>query len=1182
MERTGRFVRTICCTLRLAVLWLSLAILPPGGSASAQPAGASLPVGVMSISVTPALRDSLIRLPHQFIAAESETLSVDSLLVLRRGIDYAIVYRYGTLRLDTAAVAALLARMPQARRTLSLRYSYFPFHFQDTYSKRTLTTLPGGSGKDSLRVAKPRGSFNVDDIFGPNLQKSGSIVRGFTIGSNRDLSLNSGFRMQLAGKIGSDIDISAALTDENTPIQPEGTTQTLQEFDKVYVEIRSSSVSATLGDFVLDLNGQEFSRLSRKLQGAEATGALTAGSMDGSVLVAGAVTRGKFNTMQFNGLDAVQGPYRLTGRNGERSIIVIAGTERVYVNGDAMTRGETNDYTIDYSTGEITFTARRLITAASRITIDYEYTDRQYSRSLFGSKVATGLFDGKARLTFTYLREADDPDAPIDFSVTDSARAILAAAGSDRSKAVTSGITAVDSGGVYKAVDTVLTGGAAVRFYRYAPGDPLAKYTVTFSFVGTGQGEYTRQQAGVFVWNGPGGGDYMPIVQLPFPQSTQIMDMSIDTKPLPDLTLTGEYARSTFNANRFSSLPGVAASDGAMKLSAAYSPRKIIMGGMDFGGLDLTLFERKVGSLFTPIDRTNDIEFTRKWGVDTLATGDEEIREGTLRYMPVDGVTVGGEYGRITRGDAQSSVRKAGSFSLKGPGLPLVSYSLEDVHATDREADNASAWLRQKGSAAYALGWFTPTFVYEGERREITPIEGSTYRDGTFSYDMYGPKLGVKDLGPMTLSAEYVWRDDNLANGGVLLRQSNSFTQTYAGRLAERGSFASSLDVTLRERRFTPEFRLLGNSDVQTVLVRSQSRYSPLNRGIDLDLYYETETQRTSKLERVFVRVPVGTGNYKYLGDLNANGIADDNEFVETRFDGDFIAITVPTDALFPIIDLNSSVRARITPSRFIERGGGFWSKALNVLTTETYARVEEKSSEPDLKQIYLLHLKKFLNDSTTIAGSQLFTQDVLLWDGQPDFSSRVRFSERHGLINYSGGIERSYVRERSLRLRWQLVPEISNQFDFVNKIDRLSSQESSSRVHDVLSNSFAFDFSYRPEQNLELGMKFELANSTDRFQIPAVNAALNTQSVRCVYAFQGAGQARVEASREEDHLDRSLDSYPYELTGGRVPGITWIWRAAFDYRVTQFVQASLAYDGRAEGGLPPVHTARAEVRAFF
>jgi hypothetical protein len=48
------------------------------------------------------------------------------------------------------------------------------------------------------------------------------------------------------------------------------------------------------------------------------------------------------------------------------------------------------------------------------------------------------------------------------------------------------------------------------------------------------------------------------------------------------------------------------------------------------------------------------------------------------------------------------------------------------------------------------------------------------------------------------------------------------------------------------------------------------------------------------------------------------------------------------------------------------------------------------------------------------------------------------------------------------------------------------------------------------------------------------------------------------------------------------VPGKTWLWRAALDYRLTNFVQASLNYDGRSEGGRPPVHTGRAEVRAFF
>jgi len=162
--------------------------------------------------------------------------------------------------------------------------------------------------------------------------------------------------------------------------------------------------------------------------------------------------------MQFNGLDAVQGPYLLTGKNGERAIIVIAGTEKVYVNGEVQTRGETNDYTIDYSTGELTFMPRRLITSASRITVDYEYTDRQYSRSLFAAQSASSFFDGRARFTFTFVREADNPDAPIDFTVTDSARQVLEQAGADRNKAVQSGVSLVDSGGIYVRVDTVIAG----------------------------------------------------------------------------------------------------------------------------------------------------------------------------------------------------------------------------------------------------------------------------------------------------------------------------------------------------------------------------------------------------------------------------------------------------------------------------------------------------------------------------------------------------------------------------------------------------------------------------------------------------------------------------------------------------------------------------------------------------
>jgi hypothetical protein len=1166
------------CSIFLSVA----ALLISAASSACGQDGASLPSADTTFVIIHPARDSVFQLSHQFIAASSDTVVLDSGRVLVRSREYVVDYRYGRLRLDSSVTAAFTRDTSSLHHRLTVRYQFFPFHFQDTYAHHVLVALPDSAGKDSVRIARPKQSFSIDDIFGPNLQKSGSITRGFTVGSNRDLSLNSGFRMQLAGKLASDIDIAAALTDENTPIQPEGTTQTLQEFDKVFVEIRSTAMAATLGDFVLDLNGPEFGSLSRKLQGAEGTGQFRSGAVSESVLVAGAVTRGKFTTLQFTGLEAVQGPYRLTGRNGERAIIVIAGTERVYINGELQSRGETNDYTIDYSLAEVTFTPHRLITSASRIVIDFEYTDRQYSRSLFAAQSGTGLFDNKARVTLTFAREADDPDAPIDFAVTDSARLVLQQAGGDRNKAVQSGVTQVDSGGTYALVDTVLANGQATQYFRYAPGDPGAKYQLTFSFVGTGLGEYVRQQVGVFIWQGPGGGDYMPIRYLPLPQLQQIVDVALEASPVKELKVSGEFARSEFNANRFSTLPGVITSGDALKFSASYSPRDVRIGGLSIGGFDLAINERKVASAFTPIDRTNVIEFTRKWGVDTLTAGDEEIREGTFSYLPAAGFVLGGEYGRITRGDDLSSTRTAGNLALKAEHLPTVGYMIERVHATENSSDNASIWLRQKGSAAYTIGIFTPGFAYEGERRTITSIGGTTFKDGTFSYDEFGPRLLIKNLGPVTLSGELVWRYDNLVNDGALLRESNAVTQTYSGNLAGTGAFTTSLDVTLREKQFTPVFKQLGNSDLQTVLVKSQSRYAPQNRGVEADLFYQVETQRSSKLERVFVRVPDGTGTYQYLGDLNGNGLADDAEFVPSRFDADFIAVTVPTDALYPVIDLNTSARLRLRPVRIFGTGNGFLERILKPLSTETYVRLEEKSTERDLKQIYLLNFKRFLQDSTTVNGTQLFTQDFLLFDGDPLFSSRLRYSQGRGLANYAGGIERSYTRERSLRLRWQLVPEVSNQLDLVNKTDRLQSQEASGRVRDILSNSLTFDVSYRPEQNIELGFKIDLGDAKDRYQSPVLDAALNAQAVRAVYAFQGAGQLRGELSREEIQLSRATESFPYELTGGRVAGKTWIWRVGFDYRMTQFIQATVNYDGRTEGGGTPIHTARAEVRAFF
>jgi hypothetical protein len=56
----------------------------------------------------------------------------------------------------------------------------------------------------------------------------------------------------------------------------------------------------------------------------------------------------------------------------------------------------------------------------------------------------------------------------------------------------------------------------------------------------------------------------------------------------------------------------------------------------------------------------------------------------------------------------------------------------------------------------------------------------------------------------------------------------------------------------------------------------------------------------------------------------------------------------------------------------------------------------------------------------------------------------------------------------------------------------------------------------------------------------------------------------------------------PFEMTAGNNIGKNYYWRLNFDYRVMANLQSTISYDGRWQGLGTVVHTARAEVRAFF
>ena len=1116
--------------------------------------------------------DNHYKLSHVDIIPFTETIKLKNKL-LHKG-DYKFSYSTASFSLSDSLKYTIFD-------TLFVTYETIKLGMKNSYMKRSLAYVYNQKYGDTLRVMKSEeNAFTPESIFGSQIEKSGTIVRGFTVGTTKDFSLNSGLRLQLSGHLSKNIEVVAALTDENTPIQPEGNTANLQELDKVFIQIKHPNAIGTFGDYELQEHYGEFGTISRKLQGL--LGEFNYKGQKAYISIASST--GKYTTNQFNGTDGMQGPYQLTGENNEKDIIIIAGTEKVYVDGIQMKRGERNDYTIEYSNAQLTFTPNRLITSASRITVDFEYTDRKYSRTFFGAGVQSNIFKDKLNLQFQYLREGDDKNSPIDISLSDSDKAVLAAAGDDPNKAVKSGVALAtpDSQGVtigiYQKIDTVING-QSYSFYRYNPGSPNSLYNVTFSYVGLQQGDYSMISIGNYKFVGIKQGDYSPIIFLPLPEMKQLGNFVLNYKPVKGISLDMELSGSNWDQNLFSTIDDNKNNGYARNLQLKIDPRKVEIGKINLGNVGFSYQDRYIEDRFTPIDRINPIEFNRDFNItQTQIPQNEELREFNLNYIPVKEMNLMSSYGYLKRGSNFISKRFNNTLAFTNNKTYNLNYNLDYV--SSKNIGLNSSWLRQNGSGYLTIWKLQPGVDFLAENKKDLETIADTLLSTSLKYYEIDPFLKLVDLDGFKLLTKYSLRDDYAPLNGMMLKESRSTAQFFELEYTGIRQFNTTLNVTVNNKSYEDIFKKKGMLNAQTILVRSQSRFN-FGRPVSGNYYYEVSTQRTAKLQRVFVKVAQGAGNYIYLGDLNHNGVADESEFQPTLYDGNYILVTVPTDQLYPVIDLKTSTRWKINYKDIFDKNS-LLGKLLNPFSSETDWRVEENSQEQDYKKIYLLHFSDFQNPNKTIHGTNFIQQDLYLFENDPEFSARLRYSQSKGMDQYSGGIEQSYTRERSIRINFKMIEEMSNQTDIVNKSDNLSAPASSTDRREITSNSVTSDFSYRPQRNIEVGFKFNVGQREDDFPVHPTIIDINTQLLRFTLSFAGSGRLRIEFERDELNSNTTQNFIPFQMTEGNVVGKNFFWRFNFDYRLSANLQSTISYDGRAQGNERVVHTARAEVRAFF
>nr|BAL55949.1 hypothetical conserved protein [uncultured Bacteroidetes bacterium] len=994
-----------------------------------------------------------------------------------------------------------------------------------------------------------------EDTFVPQIQRSGSLVRSLTVGTGQNATLNSSFRLNLEGKIAPDLYLLAALTDENLPFQT-ATTQTLSDFDRVNIGLRWRETRILLGDLELRESRSSFANFYRNVLGVEVRTPLFRGH---GARVAFAEAKGQFHTNSFVGQEGRQGPYPLTGKNGERFIPILAGSEKVYVNGVLMRRGQDQDYVIDYALGELTFTPRVPITAATRIVVDFEYADRSYGRSFLWLEE-----EGKGKhgnYSFSYFRQADNPRRPLDFSLSPEEEAFLAELPPGQTLALLPGVDTLpyDPTAIRYAIRDTLLGGETIRYFVFSRDSTQAKYQVSFVYAGSGKGDYVREPSSVngniFRWVGPGLGDYRVGRAVPLPTAVEVFSFRHALPISQRLRWEGETDISRFSENRFA---------GRYKggVAARHTLRWEAFPDSSSWRWSPSLSLQYVQAAYQNADRVYEREYGRKWNYnDAGARATERLVEvqlplswrGRYRLSPQGGWRSWGDTLRTLR----SALLWEGLDSTRGVGGQYLGEYLftEGPEGADR-------WLRHTGKVFYTWGRWRVGSALWTEKRQ-TPHGDSL----NFRFHEYTPFLRYGDA-RWRLQVAYQWRREWQKHpesaGGELLRFRAYMPQAEAAYQGERWSFST----TASYRVFLPGDTVFRLEAKRTLLSQNTFRLRIL--PWEVEAFYQVSAEQTPQRQLLYVAVNPGQGTHEWR-DLNGDGLQQIEEFFPAvnPLLANYIVVQRPTGRFIPAVGVGAALALRYQPQ-----------KRLRWLAYQANTRLDQKQNAPDNR------LSRFLpspppTDTTFVQWSLLHRQDLFLFRsatrGDQTFSFQYNLSQRMPL----SGLQRQTLTQYTSRTRYNFSPKVGAELvlTYLRKRSEAFAQADLNYSHQGIevTPQIAYQPTSRWRTTLGVAYRDRVAFAPQKLSLRGIRVPMEQRWSWRAGAFVGFRLEPAWYTAPND-LPPLLS---FDLLEGMQRGKNLFASATINFPLNRFIELSLLYEGRFTAQ-KPVHSARMQARANF
>ena len=511
-----------------------------------------------------------------------------------------------TYRVDFVKALLFLKNFEKYKNSeITIRYLDYPPYLRQTYQRYKPSLVKQDSLK-SIRLL-PSQTYKPKPFEG--LTTKGSITRGFNTGNRQSVVMQSGLDLKIEGKLTDKLKIKAVLSDDNLPQAYAGISQSYKEFNRIYMQLEAPGWQATGGDLLFDEQPGYFLKFKRKAQGLH----FEAGRDSIRWQVAGAIIRGQYGINRFKGIDGNQGPYVLKGNKGETYIFIIQGSEKVYVNGQLLKRGENKDYIINYETAELRFNPSFPITQNHRITVEFNYANQHYVRYLNYDRYTRQ--GNTADLEIYAFVEQDAKTQTLLYDLNRQQVDALKNAG-DRPEQLwtTAAIPATynENKILYKKVTNGTT-----TYFEYTNQDEPDLYEVRFSYVGKQKGSYKIKEitaiGKIFEYVGLLQGDYEPKIRLTPPVSRKYAGINYHWHPGAKTDLHLQSLISHTDRNLFSSLDDTDNTGGALHLDIKQS-----LWQKDHQSLFLNALYDFIHQNFVALDTYRPVEFNREWQIDSI------------------------------------------------------------------------------------------------------------------------------------------------------------------------------------------------------------------------------------------------------------------------------------------------------------------------------------------------------------------------------------------------------------------------------------------------------------------------------------------------------------------------------------------------------------------------------------